>query len=76
MTITTTPNRSPGALTERPRAEARRRSRRADVAEGVISTAIAVLVIAFLGLLMWLGFRTMFNTASDKANQTIEQIGD
>ncbi|MEZ5383266.1 MAG: hypothetical protein R2754_15910 [Microthrixaceae bacterium] len=73
---TTTPNRSSGAPTRRPRAEARRRSRRADVAEGVISTAIAVLVIAFLGLLMWLGFRTMFNTASDKANQTIEQIGD
>lgn len=57
------------------RAIARRRNRRADVAEGVISTAIAVLVIAFLGLLMWLGFRTMFNSATTKANQTIEQIG-
>lgn len=55
---------------------ARRRNRRADVAEGVISTAIAVLVIAFLGLLMWMGFRAMFNSATSKANQTIEQIGN
>ena len=55
---------------------ARRRNRRADVAEGVISTAIAVLVIAFLGLLMWMGFRAMFNSATNKANQTIEQISN
>ena len=55
---------------------ARRRNRRADVAEGVISTAIAVLVIAFLGLLMWMGFRAMFNSATNTANQTIEQIGN
>ena len=63
-------------VTTRPPAEQRRRNRRADVAEGVISTAIAVLVIAFLGLLMWLGFRVMFNSATTKANQTIEQIGN
>ena len=54
----------------------RRRNPRADLAEGVISTAIAVLVIAFLGLLMWVGFRVMFNSATTKANQTIEQIGN
>ncbi|MBK9298841.1 MAG: hypothetical protein IPN02_18830 [Candidatus Microthrix sp.] len=50
------------------------RNPRADLAEGVISTAIAVLVIAFLNLLMWVGFRVMFNSATTKANQTIERI--
>lgn len=39
--------------------------------EGVISTAIAVLIIAFLGVAMWAGFNTIF---SDAANTTSEQV--
>ncbi|MBK6312083.1 MAG: hypothetical protein IPF42_16470 [Candidatus Microthrix sp.] len=69
------PNLHPANQTSR-QAARRRRNPRADLAEGVISTAIAVLVIAFLGLLMWVGFRVMFNSATTKANQTIEQIGN
>ena len=69
------PNPNTAKQTSR-QAARRRRNPRADLAEGVISTAIAVLVIAFLGLLMWVGFRVMFNSATTKANQTIEQIGN
>ena len=78
MTTTQTPTQIRPASTPLPPYEAarRRRNPRSDLAEGVISTAIAVLVIAFLGLLMWVGFRVMFNSATTKANQTIEQIGN
>ena len=69
------PNPGPAPSTAA-QAARRRRNPRADLAEGVISTAIAVLVIAFLGLMMWFGFRVMFNSATTKANQTIEQIGN
>ena len=43
--------------------------------EGVISAAIAVLVMAFLGSLMWVGFHATFTNAQSKTNTQIEQIG-
>jgi hypothetical protein len=48
---------------------------RDDRGEGVISTAIAVLIMAFLGALMWVGFKSMWDTTEQKTNDQIEQIG-
>ena len=46
-----------------------------DRGEGVISAAIAVLIMAFLGALMWIGFRAMWDNAEQQTNQQINQIG-
>lgn len=43
--------------------------------EGVISAAIAVLIMAFLGVAAWLAFKGIFDSASDKAEQQVDQIG-
>ena len=43
--------------------------------EGVISTAIAVLIMAFLGAAMWLAFQTMFETTTANTTDQVEQIG-
>ena len=43
--------------------------------EGVISAAIAVLIMAFLGVAAWLAFKGIFDGASDKAEQQINQVG-
>jgi hypothetical protein len=48
---------------------------RDDRGEGVISAAIAVLIMAFLGALMWVGFKSMWDTTEQKTNDQIEQIG-
>ena len=44
--------------------------------EGVISAAIAVLIVAALGALMWVGFRTIWQTAEANTNSQISQIGN
>jgi type VI protein secretion system component VasF len=49
--------------------------RRNDRGEGVISTAIAVLIIAFLGVAMWLGFSRIFDSATKNTQNQVEQIG-
>jgi len=49
--------------------------RRNERGEGVISTAIAVLVIAFLGVAMWAGFNTIFEDARQTTENQVEQIG-
>lgn len=48
---------------------------RSERAEGVISTAIAVLIIAFLGIALWTGFDSMMNDATDRTRTQVEQIG-
>lgn len=48
---------------------------RGDRAEGVISAAIAVLVMAGIGALMWVGFRTMWETTESNTNEKVEEIG-
>ncbi len=53
----------------------RRRRRRSEIAEGVISTAIAVLIVAFLGIALWKGFDTMMSSATDRTQRQVEQIG-
>ena len=46
-----------------------------EVGEGVISTAIAVLIMALLGAAMWVAFRGIFDGASDKAGNAVNTIG-
>ncbi len=43
--------------------------------EGVISAAIAVLVMAFLGAAMWVAFQVIFNNASDRVAENVDKIG-
>lgn len=43
--------------------------------EGVISAAIAVLIMAFLGAAMWIAFDRMFTNAADNTEDQIDQIG-
>lgn len=55
----------------------RHRSRRlrGERGEGVISAAIAVLIMAFLGAAMWVGFQQMWHTTQTTTNDRITQIG-
>ena len=46
-----------------------------DRGEGVISAAIAVLIMAFLGAAMWLGFQEMWKSTEKTTNHKVEQIG-
>lgn len=43
--------------------------------EGVISAAIAVLIVAALGALMWVGFQTIWENAESATNSKIAEIG-
>lgn len=43
--------------------------------EGVISAAIAVLVMAFLGVAMWVAFNATFQQAATHVNQQVNCIG-
>jgi hypothetical protein len=46
-----------------------------DRGEGVISAAIAVLIMAFLGAAMWLGFDAIWGDAEDNIGDQVDQIG-
>jgi hypothetical protein len=52
-----------------------RRVRRSEVGEGVISAAIAVLIMAFLGAAMWFAFSRTMNTAQSKVDNNVNQLG-
>jgi type IV secretory pathway VirB6-like protein len=52
-----------------------RRSRFDERGEGVISAAIAVLVMAFLGVAMWVAFNATFQHAAKNVNQQVNCIG-
>lgn len=43
--------------------------------EGVISVAIAVLIMAALGALMWVGFKSIWNDTSSRTSTQISKIG-
>jgi hypothetical protein len=49
--------------------------RRDDRGEGVISAAIAVLIMAGIGALMWIGFRSMWETTETNTNEKVAEIG-
>lgn len=51
------------------------RRMRSERGEGVISTAIAVLIIAFLGVAMWVGFKAIFDDAATTTRTQVQQIG-
>jgi type VI protein secretion system component VasF len=46
-----------------------------EAGEGVISTAIAVLIMAALGAVMWVGFQAIWGNASSKTTEQINTIG-
>lgn len=48
---------------------------RDEAGEGVISAAIAVLVMAFLGAAMWVAFKVIFDGASGKVEANVNDIG-
>ena len=48
---------------------------RAEHGEGVISTAIAVLIIALLGAGMWAAFQTIFDGATSNIGSAVDSIG-
>lgn len=50
------------------------RVRRNERGEGVISAAIAVLVMAFLGVLMWTLFKETLTKSNNKVDGQIDQI--
>jgi hypothetical protein len=51
-------------------------SRRHDESgEGVLSSAIAVLIFATLGALMWVAFKAIWGDASNRTSTQITQIG-
>lgn len=43
--------------------------------EGVVSSAIAVLIFAALGALMWIGFQNLWGNASSQTSTQIDSIG-
>jgi len=45
-----------------------------ETGEGVISTAIAVLIMAALGALMWIGFQQIWGHASTQTDNQITNI--
>lgn len=47
----------------------------AERGEGVISAAIAVLVMAGLGALMWVGFRTLWEDTEANTRDRVAEIG-
>lgn len=46
-----------------------------DRGEGVISAAIAVLIMAFLGVAMWVGFQQIWSDAETTTGDQVRQIG-
>ena len=48
---------------------------RGERGEGVISAAIAVLIMAALGALMWVGFQELWTDTSTQTSEQISQIG-
>lgn len=43
--------------------------------EGVISTAIAVLIIALIGAAMWVTFNQVWSGAEERIQDSVNQIG-
>ena len=52
------------------------RARRDEAGEGVISAAIAVLIMAFLGVGLWLAFSKILNTTTTNVANTMSKIGN
>ena len=48
---------------------------RSELGEGVISAAIAVLIMAFLGVAVWGGFKLTFDRTQKNVNEQVDLIG-
>jgi hypothetical protein len=46
-----------------------------EVGEGVISTAIAVLIVALIGAAMWVAFSGIWEDAATRIEDSVNQIG-
>ncbi len=46
-----------------------------DRGEGVISAAIAVLIMAGIGALMWVGFKTIWEDTESNTKDKVTEIG-
>jgi hypothetical protein len=55
--------------------DSQRSRRRDERGEGVISTAIAVLVMAGIGALMWVGFRAIWQDTETNTRDKVSEIG-
>lgn len=53
----------------------RERVARSEIGEGVISAAIAVLIMAFLGVAVWGGFKLTFDKTQKNVNEQVDLIG-
>lgn len=60
---------------QQPPAALHARYRSDEAGEGVISTAIAVLIMAIIGGLMWVAFSGVFATAEQRVTDEVNQIG-
>jgi hypothetical protein len=69
MTVVKTYYHRPAAT---PKEKRRRRDERG---EGVISAAIAVLIMAFIGVGMWVAFNATFKTTAKNVNNQVNCIG-
>jgi hypothetical protein len=56
-----------------PRQRARARGERG---EGVISAAIAVLIMAGIGALMWVGFKAIWQDTESNTKDKVTEIGE
>ena len=52
------------------------RRARGDRGEGVISAAIAVLIMAGIGALMWVGFKAIWQDTEDNTRDKVTEIGE
>lgn len=46
-----------------------------DLGEGVVSSAIAVLIFAFLGVILWVAFKATMGTATNSINAQVAKLG-
>ncbi len=44
--------------------------------EGVVSSAVAVVIFSALGVAMWFAFRDTMNTATSMINSQVAQLGN
>jgi hypothetical protein len=51
------------------------RVRRAERGEGVVSLAIGVVIMAFLGVLLWVAFKATLGSATTNVNQQVAKLG-
>lgn len=52
-----------------------RRTRVSERGEGVVSLAIGVVIMAFLGVLLWVAFKATLGSATDNVNQQVAKLG-